>query len=87
MWEAVEKVGLRNTIKCGNTPRPRIHSAKSTNTKSSVVPGLPSNFYNPLWWVSLHPSEKEALHRAAPRLIPSVVSFSLIYWHHCFCLI
>jgi len=72
MWETVENVGMRQPSKTGNKPLPRIHAAKTSNSStSSVVAGLPRNFYNSLWWVSLHRSEKELLDRTPTYAIPS----------------
>jgi hypothetical protein len=78
MWEAVEKVGMRDPIKTGNTALPRLYLAHTANNRSHPPRGLPSNFYNELWLSSLHANEKDMLGATEPFPVPSPVS--LLRW-------
>ena len=55
MWEQVEKYHYdhdRAREGPGNRPYGRIFAPNNTSN-SKAIPGLPKNYYNPLWWTSL----------------------------------
>jgi hypothetical protein len=83
LWSTVEKIGLGDPKRGGNKPHPRIHASSSTNSTSRAASGLPANFYNSLWWKSLHEGQQADLRPGVHMRIPSKVRIYAVVGYDC----
>jgi hypothetical protein len=79
LWKDVEEVGRADINAAGNSALPRLHSAKATNVTSKPVSRLPINFYDKIWWASLHTKTKRQLKKSAKPEMRIPVS-RILFW-------
>lgn len=80
LWDAVERYGKGlKRRRPGNAPITRLREASMlVDTAYTKLPraaaGLPTNYYNDLWWKSLSKSRQQKLKAKPPKALPSFVS-------------
>lgn len=74
LWRRVEMYNTSRqatTLSRGNKPHARRFDSNRNSSRSAVAE-LPRNYYDPLWWHQLHPSDRVYLGAKAESGIPDV---------------
>lgn len=73
MWSKVEAFHLKmvgNQPHRGNSALLRLHAPKHSR-EDRIVPGLPKNYYDTIWWTSLYEARQAPIHPLEEKSLPS----------------
>lgn len=86
LWKEVEAFHIARQAhrpRRSNKPIPRIFEAFHRSSTCHAVAGLPKNFYNSIWWTSLHDGQQLFMEPKGPTELPDRAQYVQLSFSGC----